>query len=196
MEHFAAIKIGSVWSGMVPHLWVKESITEQHIQHDSVFIKNYNVWLLHTFKKIYIMSGYGPRNYASSSGVILKGRRRRHCHLLFRKHRPSFMAQMVNDPPANVGTGFDPWVRKIPRRRSWQPTPVLWPGELHGQRSLADCSPWGPKELDMTERLTFSLSESTKYGWFNHFLSFCIFTCKTFQKCCLHFEDEKARLRF
>ena len=33
--------------------------------------------------------------------------------------------------------GFDPWVGKIPWRRTQQPTPVLFPGELHGQRSLA-----------------------------------------------------------
>ena len=31
---------------------------------------------------------------------------------------------------------FDPWVRKIPCRKAWQPTPVLSPGESHGQRSL------------------------------------------------------------
>ena len=28
---------------------------------------------------------------------------------------------------------------------------VFLPGESHGQRSLADYSPWGHKELDMTE---------------------------------------------
>jgi len=28
--------------------------------------------------------------------------------------------------------GFDPWIGKIPWRRVWQPTPVLWPGESHG----------------------------------------------------------------
>ena len=33
------------------------------------------------------------------------------------------------------------------------PTPVILPGELHGQRSLAGCSPGGPKESDTTERL-------------------------------------------
>ena len=32
--------------------------------------------------------------------------------------------------------GFDPWVRKIPWRRAWQPTLVFLPGESHGQRSL------------------------------------------------------------
>ena len=43
------------------------------------------------------------------------------------------------------------WVGKIPWRRAWQPTPVLLPGESHGQRSLVGYSPWGHKESDMTE---------------------------------------------
>ena len=47
--------------------------------------------------------------------------------------------------------GFDAWVRKIPWRRKWQPTPVLLPGESHDQRSLVGYSPCGHKELDMTE---------------------------------------------
>ena len=33
----------------------------------------------------------------------------------------------------------------------WQPTPVFWPGESHGQRSLAGYSPWGRTESDTTE---------------------------------------------
>ena len=37
-------------------------------------------------------------------------------------------------------------------RRAWQPTPVFLPGESHGQRSLAGCSPWGGKESDTTEQ--------------------------------------------
>ena len=36
-------------------------------------------------------------------------------------------------------------------------TPEFLPGESHGQRSLAGYSPWGPRELDMTEWLTLSL---------------------------------------
>ena len=47
--------------------------------------------------------------------------------------------------------GFDPWVRKIPWRRAWQPTPVLLPAESHGQRSLAGDSPQGRKDSDTTE---------------------------------------------
>ena len=31
---------------------------------------------------------------------------------------------------------FNPWARKIPWRREWQPTPVFLPGDFHGQRSL------------------------------------------------------------
>ena len=32
-------------------------------------------------------------------------------------------------------------------------TPVFWPGESHGQRSLAGYSPWGRKDSDMTEAI-------------------------------------------
>ena len=46
---------------------------------------------------------------------------------------------------------FDPWVGKISWRREWQPTPEFLPGKPHGQRSLGDYSPWGHKELDITE---------------------------------------------
>ena len=46
------------------------------------------------------------------------------------------------------------------RRRQWHPTPVLFPGKSHGRRSLVGCSPWGLKELDMTERLHFHFSLS------------------------------------
>ena len=53
----------------------------------------------------------------------------------------------------SVCNAGDPWVREIPWRREWQPTPVFLPGESHEQKSLAGYSPWGHKELDMTERL-------------------------------------------
>ena len=36
--------------------------------------------------------------------------------------------------------GFDPWVRKIPWRRKWQPTPAFLPGKSHGQRKLVGYS--------------------------------------------------------
>ena len=48
---------------------------------------------------------------------------------------------------------FDPWLRKIPWNRKWQPTPVFLLGKSHGQRSLAGYSPWGCKESDTTGQL-------------------------------------------
>ena len=51
---------------------------------------------------------------------------------------------------------FYPWVEKILWRRAWLPTPVFWPGEFHGQRSLAGYSPRDHKESDTTERLSLS----------------------------------------
>ena len=55
----------------------------------------------------------------------------------------SLIVQLVKNLPAMQETGFDPWRRKIPWKEKWQPTPVSLPGEAHGQRSLADYSPWG-----------------------------------------------------
>ena len=40
---------------------------------------------------------------------------------------------------------FNPWVRKIPWRRKWQPTLVFLPGESQGQKSLVGCRLWGCK---------------------------------------------------
>ena len=46
---------------------------------------------------------------------------------------------------------FNPWVRKIPWRRKWQPAQVFFPGKLQRQSSLAGYSPWGSKESDTTK---------------------------------------------
>ena len=50
----------------------------------------------------------------------------------------------------------------MPWGRTWQPTPVFSPGEAHGQRSLAGCSPWGHKESDTTEQLKHTCSKLTE----------------------------------
>ena len=54
---------------------------------------------------------------------------------------------------------FNACVRKIPWRREWQPTPVFLPGEFHGQKSLVGYSPWGCKELGMTEQQTLTYTK-------------------------------------
>ena len=68
------------------------------------------------------------------------------------------MAQTVKNLPAT----WETWVRSL----GWEDllekgtavALVFLPGEFHGQRSLAACSPWGRKELDMTERLSLSFT--------------------------------------
>ena len=64
----------------------------------------------------------------------------------------SLVAQMVKNL-----CGLNPWARKIPWRREWQPTQIFLPGEFHGQRSLVGHSLWSPKESDMTEQLTLEI---------------------------------------
>ena len=53
---------------------------------------------------------------------------------------------------------FNPWLRKIPWRRTWKPNPVFLPGKFHGQRSLAGHSPCDLKESDTPERLSMHAS--------------------------------------
>ena len=62
------------------------------------------------------------------------------------------MAQWVKNLPALLQTQetqVQSWVRKIPSRRKWQPTPVFLPEKSHGQRSLAGSK--GCKESDTPE---------------------------------------------
>ena len=71
------------------------------------------------------------------------------------------MAQKVKNLPPMRRLGFNPWVKKIPWRREWQPTPVFLPGESRGQGSLTGCSPWDHKESDTTE--THTLVPDTQF---------------------------------
>ena len=61
---------------------------------------------------------------------------------------------MVKNLPANAGDmrpQCDPWVRKIPWRRTWQPTPVFLPENPHGRRSLAATVHRSHKDWDLTK---------------------------------------------
>ena len=59
----------------------------------------------------------------------------------------SLVAQLVKNLPAMWETQV--WIGKIPWRREWLPTPVLFPGEL-----CLLYSPWDHKELDTSEGLS------------------------------------------
>ena len=68
-------------------------------------------------------------------------------------------AVAVKNPPANAGDTRDPdsipgWGRS-PGEGNGNPLQCYLPGKSHGQRNLVDCSPWGHKESDKTERLHF-----------------------------------------
>ena len=69
------------------------------------------------------------------------------CHHCFKPLPCVPVVLGVKNPPANAGRckrcRFDPRVRKILWRRTWQPTLVFFPWESHGQRSLAGYSPKG-----------------------------------------------------
>ena len=69
-----------------------------------------------------------------------------HFVLCFRGLTASLVAQLVKNPPAVRVTWDRSWVEKIPWRRETLPTPVFWPGELHGLYS-----PLGLKESHMTD---------------------------------------------
>ena len=71
--------------------------------------------------------------------------------------RASQLVLVVKNPSLSTGDPgdeLDPWVRKIPWRRTWQPTLVFLPGKSPGQRSLEGYSPWGHKESDTAEQLS------------------------------------------
>ena len=46
---------------------------------------------------------------------------------------------------------FDPWVRKIPWRRAWQPTPVFLPGDSPWTEEPGGYGSKGRKESNTTE---------------------------------------------
>ena len=87
-----------------------------------------------------------------------------HIHMCIHTHTRFPDGAMVKNPPACTHTHthckstcqcrryrFNTWLRKIPRRRKWQPTPVFLPEKSHGQRSLVGYRQEGRAELDTTE---------------------------------------------
>ena len=60
---------------------------------------------------------------------------------------------MVKNLPAMQETPFASWVRKIPWKREWLPTPVFLTGKFHGQRSLVGYSPGVAKSRTQLSKL-------------------------------------------
>ena len=83
----------------------------------------------------------------------------------------SLVAQMVKNLPAMRET----WVRKIPWRRTWQPTPVFLPGE----------SPWTEEPGGLHSWTWLSnWAHSTQFLCYVFFGAFyCCITCSVTQSC-------------
>ena len=65
---------------------------------------------------------------------------------------------MVKNLPANVGdrdVGSIPGLGR-PLEKEMATHSSILPGESHGQRSLVGYGPWGCKDFDMNEQLTFT----------------------------------------
>ena len=82
------------------------------------------------------------------------------------------MTYNISNPTcANLGLLFASHLHHEPWRRTWQPTPVFFPGESHGQRSLAGYSPCGRKGSDTTEWLTLHPHHETHSSPYRLFLT-------------------------
>ena len=82
----------------------------------------------------------------------------------------SLVAQMINNLLEMQETQLPSLGREDSMERKWLPTPVFFPGESHGHRSLAVYCPWAPKELDITEWLTTHTYNIPLYMCNNFFL--------------------------
>ena len=79
------------------------------------------------------------------------------------------VVQMVKNTPAmqEIDPGFDLWVRNIPWRTEWLPTPVFLPGEFHGERSLSGGllyphnSKWGFPRATSSKRTHLPMEEKS-----------------------------------
>ena len=88
-------------------------------------------------------------------------------YCIFNKHFPG--SSDCKESACNAGDlGSIPGLGKSPGEGEQVLTPVFWPGEAHGQRRLAGCSPWGHKELDRTQRLSLTNTRHLLYtcSWF------------------------------
>ena len=68
----------------------------------------------------------------------------------------SLVVQMVKNLPAMQETQLRSLCWEDPLEKEMATTPVLLPGESHGQKILVAYTPWDGKESDMTEQLTLS----------------------------------------
>ena len=70
----------------------------------------------------------------------------------------------AKESACNAGDlGSIPGSGRSPGKTKRQPTPVFLLGKSHGQKSLVGYSPWGHKESDTTEQLTFFITSQLSF---------------------------------
>ena len=79
------------------------------------------------------------------------------------------VAQTVKNLPAMKETQVQSLGQEDPLEKTRLTSLVFLPEEFHGQRNLVGQSPWGCKQLDMTERLTLKGNENIESFLFQHF---------------------------
>ena len=104
---------------------------------------------------------------------------------LIRQISSLLVAQTVKNLPAMWETQVWSWVRKIPWRREWLPTPVLWPGEFHEQRNLARLQPMGSQRVGHDYTHTHTHTHTHKWEKSQNILSIYLWTQKDWSK--LHY---------
>ena len=70
----------------------------------------------------------------------------------------SLVAQMLENPPTVQETWVLSLDQEVPLEKEMATHFSILPGEFHVQRSLVGYSTWGPKQSDVTEQLTLSLT--------------------------------------
>ena len=80
-------------------------------------------------------------------------------------NRASVVAQLVKNPPAmqEIWVWSLGWEDTLEKGIAYALQYSVHRGKSHGDRSLVGYSPWSHRELDMTERLTLSLSRVQNY---------------------------------
>ena len=96
-------------------------------------------------KQCFDSSQYGPVILSQPVGTV--GSHHLSLRARWRLNRRQ-IAPEIRHVQFSIQDSSSPWVGKIPWRRKWQPTPVFWPGEPHGQWSLVGYNPWSCTESD------------------------------------------------
>ena len=152
------------WQAAVQRVSKSRDVTEAtwHIMADSVIeylpVQKSGCLLRHTKSNgNFKTCEQETKNKWKRGGQFVKNVKAHICFIIYLKHFEGFPGgSEVKVSAWNAGDlGSIPGSGRFPRRRKWQPTPVLLPGESHGWRSLVGYSPWGRKESDTTERKAF-----------------------------------------